>query len=222
MQTVSQFPPVLVLQEGDVKSHSVDALTLYVRLLIRLEHLQNLFFIERLASKQQQHNQHNHHHDAGTVSAPLLELSVEMVTLTLAFWTHQDRLSWMSCDFEFLVMSYAAPASGILCTELLNPASSRGAAASPITRSNIIQQLSLLFGFLDWVGPSAPNVDLCGIVKRVIKHVLDEALNVSADAPAPGLLDEAGGWDAGFSADLNDYFSFDLLDTFDWLRGERG
>jgi hypothetical protein len=204
MRTVSQFPPILLLKDGDIKCHDIDGYVLFTRLLVRLEHLQNLFFIERLVSKQK-----------NTVSPQLLELSLEMVTLTVAFWTQQDRLSCIAGDFEFLVMSYAAPAGGILCTELLNPSSSRGATTPPVTRSNIIQQLSLLYGFLDWVGPTAPNGDLCSSVKQVIKHVLDEALNVSADAP--GLMDEVGNWDMGFSADLNEYFSFDLLDTFDWL-----
>ncbi|KAI9163125.1 Zn(2)-C6 fungal-type DNA-binding domain [Paramyrothecium foliicola] len=190
MRTVASFPSVLVLQEGDIKSPAVNGSTLFTRLLVRLEHLQNLFFIERLVSKE-----------TNTVSSQLLVLSLEMVTLTLAFWTHQDRLDGRVGDFEWLVMCYAAPAGGVLCTELLSPSSSR-AGTPPVTRSNIIQQLSLLFGFLDWVGPTAPNGDLCSSVKQVIKRVLDVALNVSADAP--GLMDEVGTWDMGFSADLNE------------------
>ena len=79
-------------------------------------------------------------------------------------------------------------------------------------RSSVIQQLSLLVGFLDWVSPAAPNGDLCSDVKKVVRHVLDQTLN----SPGP---DKADGVDSmGYLADMNDFFNFELLDTFDWLR----
>ncbi|CCF43816.1 hypothetical protein CH063_13410, partial [Colletotrichum higginsianum] len=91
-----------------------------------------------------------------------------------------------------------------------------------LTRSSIIQKLSLLVGFLDWVSPTAPNGDLCADCKCIIQHVLDQALNGPAastssavDGDFPAALD-AMDWD--FSTQLD--FNFDLLDTFDWLRPE--
>ena len=64
----------------------------YVRILVRLEHLQNLFFAERL-SLRLGHVDENR----------LLVISFEMVSLTLLFWTHQDRFSGVRRDFEWLV-----------------------------------------------------------------------------------------------------------------------
>lgn len=120
-------------------------------------------------------------------------------------------------------MAYAAPAGGTLCNELLGPPQQHSHNnITGVTRSSIIQQLSLLNGFLDWVSPSAPNGDLCSSCKTVIQHVLDHALN----APPQGSSDTAPAENAfDFNLDLssdidaiNGYFNFDLLDTYDWLR----
>lgn len=124
-------------------------------------------------------------------------------------------------------MAYAAPGGGILCLELLKPTLHGGNHPQnpKLTRSSIIQKLSLLVGFLDWVSPTAPNGDLCADCKVIIQHVLDQALNNPAAAAAGASASADGGvglpagldsmdWD--FSTQLD--FNFDLLDTFDWLR----
>lgn len=116
-------------------------------------------------------------------------------------------------------MAYAAPAGGILCNELLHPT----LHARPIpgmTKASVIQQLSLLIGFLDWVNPTAPNGDLCASTKSVVQHVLDHTLN---GAPSDPSNDDAHlGFDFNFdlATDMGGFFSFDLLDTYDWLRPE--
>lgn len=81
-----------------------------------------------------------------------------------------------------------------------------------ITRSKIIQQLSLLTAFLDWVQPSAPNGDLCISCKEIIEHVLDHHLNAPAGRD---WFNAVPNWDIIYPYDFN----FELLDTFDWLRG---
>ncbi|KZL87499.1 fungal specific transcription factor [Colletotrichum incanum] len=212
LKTVAGFPQILVFKEEDVQDRKLDVSLLYVRLIVLLEHLQNMFFIERLLAKRG--------HDDGA----LLSVSFEMVSKTLMFWTNMDRLSCMNGDFEWLVMAYAAPGGGILCLELLKPTLHGGNHPQnpKVTRSSIIQKLSLLVGFLDWVSPTAPNGDLCADCKCIIQHVLDQALNSPAasassaiDGGFPAALD---GMDWDFSTQLD--FNFDLLDTFDWLRPE--
>ncbi|GJC82827.1 hypothetical protein ColLi_05665 [Colletotrichum liriopes] len=212
LKTVAGFPQIIVFKEEDVQDRKLDVSLLYVRLIVHLEHLQNMFFIERLLAKRG--------HDDGA----LLSVSFEMVSKTLMFWTNMDRLSCMNGDFEWLVMAYAAPGGGILCLELLKPTLHGGNHPQnpKVTRSSIIQKLSLLVGFLDWVSPTAPNGDLCADCKCIIQHVLDQALNSPAasassaiDGGFPAALD---GMDWDFSTQLD--FNFDLLDTFDWLRPE--
>lgn len=111
-------------------------------------------------------------------------------------------------------MEYGAPGGGILCQELLRPTFT---GAHPkehkLTRSSIVQQLSLLCGFLDWVHPSAPNGDLAASSREIIQHVLDHHLNAPSQAEDNGALDTM---DWGFLAQPD--FSFELLDTFDWMR----
>lgn len=111
-------------------------------------------------------------------------------------------------------MAYAAPGGGILCLELLRPTFNGTHPKSPkLSRSSIVQQLSLLIGFLDWVRPSAPNSDLCEDCKAIIQRVLDHNLNTTIDGG--GALETL---DWNFPTQLD--FNFDLLDTFDWLRAD--
>jgi hypothetical protein len=111
-------------------------------------------------------------------------------------------------------MAYGAPASGILCKELQKPSFRGRHPQDPrITRSSIIQKLSLLVGFLDWVDPLAPNADLCNDCSTVIQLVLDQALNDSIEAPSV-----AGQFEYEFPTVLD--FNFDLMGSFDWLNAE--
>lgn len=199
------IPGVLKYSPDTVRDPSVPAPDIYIRILVLLEHLQNLFFITRLLVQWG--------HDS---NAELLNVSFEMVSVTLVFWTHMDRLAGLHGDFEWLVMAFAAPAGGVLCNELLKP-SLQHTPVQGVTRSGIIQQLSLLGGFLDWVSPSAPNGDLCSSCKAVIQHVLDHALNAPPVVPSSEAPDGAFDFNIDFSSDIdaiNGYFNFDLLNTF--------
>ncbi|KAG8410288.1 hypothetical protein J3458_018000 [Metarhizium acridum] len=111
--------------------------------------------------------------------------------------------------FAWLVMAYATPSGGILCMELLKPSFSGRHARNPkITRSSIIQQLSLLIGFLDWIGPNGPNGELCANCSSVIQLVLDHTSNAPEDERWPPVRLDTTQLD----------FNFELFDTFDWLR----
>ncbi|KAF3059630.1 putative fungal specific transcription factor protein [Daldinia childiae] len=190
LSTVSAFPSCLRFDPFDIDDPDVPINHLSARLFIQQEHLQNMFFIERLLLRFG-------HQDKGD----LLKVSYDLVTQTLP---------WNDC--EWLVMAYAVPAGGILCLELLKPTLHlRPHNDSRITRSNIIQKLSLLVAFLDWVSPSAPNGDLCNDAKSVIQRVLDQTLNAASSIYEPPAVFQ---WDSSTQLDFN----FDLLDTFDWIR----
>ncbi|KAI8958016.1 hypothetical protein F5Y11DRAFT_337548 [Daldinia sp. FL1419] len=201
LSAVSSFPPCLRFNFLDIENHDVPLRDLSARLLMQLEHLQNMFFIERLLLRFG-------HEDEGD----LLQVSYDLVIQTLPYYLHLDRLASFRNDCEWLVMAYAVPAGGILCLELLKPTLHLRPHSDPrITRSNIIQKLSLLVAFLDWVSPSGPNGDLCSDAKSVIQRVLDQTLNA-----APSVYEHAATfqWDSSTQLDFN----FDLLDTFDWNR----
>ncbi|KAH7133183.1 hypothetical protein B0J13DRAFT_678251 [Dactylonectria estremocensis] len=143
IRTMASFPDGLVYREEEVDDPEIDVETLFSRMLVKLEHLQNLFFVERLMLR------------LGSDQGNLLVTSFEMVSLTLVIWKRQDRFASIRRDFEWLLMAYGAPGGGILCLELLRPTFRGIHPDSPkLSRSSIIQQLSLLIGFLDWI--SAP------------------------------------------------------------------
>ncbi|KAI0508806.1 hypothetical protein F5B22DRAFT_658920 [Xylaria bambusicola] len=200
LRTIEDFPPFMEYRDSDLDDQKHDVNILYWKLLMRLEHLLNMFFIERLLLKH------------GHSQSDILSISFDMITYTLPFWTHQDTLLPLRNDCEWLVIAFGVPAGGILCQELLKPTLHND---SRITRSSLIQKLSLLVGFLDWVKPTAPNGDQCSKCKTIIKHVLDQALNASPPGyeSAPGAV-----YDLGFTTQVD--FDFDLLNTFDWARSE--
>ncbi|EHK25749.1 uncharacterized protein TRIVIDRAFT_114907, partial [Trichoderma virens Gv29-8] len=201
MELLAGFPVHLKYDSQDFSDPELDTESVYARILIRLTHLQTMFFLERLLLLNGSLEEGN-----------LLLFSFEMLILTLAMWTHKDRFAAMRRNFEWLLMAHAAPAGGILCLELLNPTFTGKHPKDPrITRSSIIQNLSLLVGFLDWVRPSAPNGDLCMDCKVIIQRVLDHTLNGSVDGHSPR---------ASLAYDFPEPldFNFELLDTFGWLH----
>jgi hypothetical protein len=88
----SQLPQGLIYFPENLSDAGTDIETLYARLLVQLEHLQNVFFAERLMLRYGQADE-----------GDLLLTSFEMVSLTLIFWTHKDRLAGIRGDFEWLV-----------------------------------------------------------------------------------------------------------------------
>ena len=196
LKTFASLPECIKFQEEDIVDAELETNTLCSRLLLQLEHMQNMFLIQRMLER---------HIEQPT--SQLLETSSKLVSQTLLFWTHRDRMLGLHGDLEWLVMGYAAPASGVLCLALL-----RG-SDDTIPRSIIIQQLSMLVAFFDWVQPQAPNANVCHEVKGFIKHVLDQTLNV----PSQEMAFDAALLAADYQKDLSGLFNFELFDTFDWL-----
>lgn len=220
-KTMAELPRGLKYDKENLIDYAVEQPIVFTRHVIRLEHLQAHFLIQRLLIQRGYDGQ-----------AELVAISFAMVSLTVKFWTHMDRFSLMIGDFEWLVMAYAAPSGGILCQELLKPsvrlpsvgdetAASRASADDTLqlpTRFAMIEHLFLLVGFLDRVSPSAPNGDLCRDCKVVIRRVLEQSVG-----QPPGAASDVQGlapWDVDLQPSVD--FNFELLDTFDWIRAEAG
>ncbi|KAM0809602.1 hypothetical protein AB5N19_09946 [Seiridium cardinale] len=202
----SEFPSVWLWRQEEVTEPGAGTMFMFSRLLLKLDMLQNDFFLYRLLLRRGRP-------DEGC----LLYTSFQMVSLVLNLWTHMDRFSKMRPDFEWLLIGYGASPGGILCKCLLKTRSSQIHPSEPdITRSAVIQKLSLLVGFFDWVSPTAPNAELCKDCKSVIERVLDQALNNTPGEMHP-FLDNMN---MDFSTQLD--FNFELMDTFDWLRSDFG
>jgi hypothetical protein len=72
------------------------------------------------------------------------------------------------------------PSIGILCTELLKQMKHPDEVEIKLPISEIVQNLSLMIGFLDWIKPSAGNYKLCRPLARVIRRVLDQVFEPAA------------------------------------------
>ena len=183
------------------------------KLLVRLDHLLNMFLIERLLVKR----------DPDSNRKDLLVISFEMVVLTLSIWTQRHIWAEVKGENQWTVSSpskttrrsnnlqirsYATLAGAILCMELINPNPvediNTTIAGETYSRSSIIQQLSLLAGSL---GSSQSSTSVK--VRAVIKKVLDHILNDHRGPPMPVGLE---GFD--FNADWD---IFTQLDNMDWL-----
>lgn len=222
MHIVASFPPCILYRPQDVSNPDISGRDLYARLLVWLEHLQNLFFIERLLSKQQpdgSSSSSSDDDDDNAAPSRLFAISLEMVTLAHLFWTHQNRLKTVEDCVEWTTTCFAAPAGGVLCMELLRGTATHEGLSPAATKALVVEKLGMLAAFLDWVGPGSPNYDICYRVKRVVRRVLEQALEMPVQT---NLLEGGGGhWSVeDWGADLNSFFSFDLLDTFEWLRPE--
>ena len=120
------------------------------------------------------------------------------------------------------MLTFAVPPSGTLCVELLKQAKHPGSSSLMFSKSEIIQNLSLLVAFLDWVKPSAPNAELCHRVKEILSRVLDQVLNSNpvttpSTEPVSGMI---GNWSLELPNDFllfEDFGNVDLMGTFDWL-----
>lgn len=187
--------PSSVVYDPDARDG--DQVRQYAALVFRLGYLQNIFFVERLLLRHGKPD-----------TGDLLMVSFDIVCLTVRLWTQKDRFSRkeINRNFNWLLMAYGASSGGILCQELLYPTfvGARHPKHPKLSRSSLVQQLSLLVGFLDWVRPETSNGELYSNAKRILERVLDHHLNGQQ------------GMDLGFMAQPD--FNFDLLDTFDWMR----
>lgn len=184
----------------------LDPHLIYSQLVIRLDHLLNLFLVERLLVKN------------GHSRGDLLRTSFEMVVLTMHFWTNKHRWAESQRECHWLIMGHAAPAGAVLCLDLVDPnpvenvADGHAIAGETYSRSSIIQQLSILVGFLNSSGPSQPNYCVASNAKSVIKKVLDHVLNqrMQHQTPTgPEYFDSASGWES--------FAQFNPLDDISWF-----
>ncbi|KAF5622012.1 hypothetical protein F25303_12195 [Fusarium sp. NRRL 25303] len=206
-----QLPQHLIWGPTAEEINEIDLEIGYPKLLIRLDHLLNMFLIQRLLAK------HGHPRNE------LLRTSFEMVVLTLNFWAQKHIWAALQGKCRWIIMGYATLAGAVLCMELIEPtpvimpAYDGIIAGETYSRSSIIQQLSLLLGYLKTSCPSQTHCSVAHNVRGVIKKILDHILNnptVTQPVAELGAIDFAGSWD---------HFSyFSALDNFDWLMEDRG
>jgi hypothetical protein len=104
------------------------------------------------------------------------------------------------------------PSVGVLCTELLKQTKNPTSSDIKLPRSEIVQNLSLMVGFLNWVKPTAGNYKLCCRMSQVIKRILDQFFEAE-----PEMVKEPTMLTPEFSAS-NGQWLMDGLDDLEWLN----
>lgn len=115
-------------------------------------------------------------------------------------------------------MCYGMPSIGVLCVELLRQAREPEEQEPKLPRSEIVQNLSLMIGFLNWVKPTAGNYKLCRRMSQVIKRVLDQFFdtNVEKTQDKQDLLTPDFSTDDWPIEGLDD---LEWLNSIDWTQG---
>ncbi|KAF8859114.1 hypothetical protein BDZ45DRAFT_590253, partial [Acephala macrosclerotiorum] len=202
---------------GEVPDHMF-----WRRLCLKLIMLEHRLLLERLAHKQ-----------GALDGQSMIDCAREMLELTVLLWVQRDRFVEHHHDYDWMLMCWGVPSSGVLCVELLKQTKNPTGNTLRVPRSEIVQNLSLLIGFLEWVKPAAGNYQLCGRMRIIIKRILDQILNPSPPSSMPQASQESvatPGFDAtstnnmgsgvlGYDPNLFEPGTFDdATDNFDWLN----
>jgi len=116
-------------------------------------------------------------------------------------------------------MTFGMPSIGVLCTALVsqvrNPSSHAQPADTKLPVSEIVQNLSLMIGFLNWVKPTAGNYALCRKMSQVVKRILDQVLEDQENAKESEvqMLTPDFEWTGDGVDDL------EWLNSIDWTQG---
>lgn len=231
-QTYENFPACTHYHPSDAHSPSLSDGVLWRRICLRLTYLEQRLTLERLAHKSLLFS-----------GQSMISCALEMLQLTVLFWVQRDRFAEHHHDYDWMLMCWGVPSSGVLCVEFLKQMKSPHESTIKLPKSEIVQNLSLLVGFLEWIKPSAGNYQLCGRMSRLVKRILDQILNYGGTARSSqgegensgeGLVDDGnggfgnGGMDVGIMGvdgldgmgdDVGAFGNLDWLNELDWSRG---
>lgn len=115
-------------------------------------------------------------------------------------------------------MCYGMPSTGILCAELIKQIRHPSTIEYKFPCSEVVQNLSLMIGFLEWIKPEAGNYKLCQHMSKVIKRVLEFAFDPPAVEEVKEQEEGMGVSVQGFDAIDANFWSVDGMDDFDWLN----
>jgi hypothetical protein len=120
----------------------------------------------------------------------------------------------MEGDHEWFITGYAVPAAVVLCKTLLL-AHDNSSSISSVPISAMIQQLSVLGTFIEWLMLRVPCTSQCSKARSLITRVLDQVLNNSTHRAPSTFEDTRSRKSASQIVHPSD---LDEVDTFNWLE----
>ncbi|KAE9370015.1 hypothetical protein N431DRAFT_344468 [Stipitochalara longipes BDJ] len=195
----SKIPHVLQVTKESLKLIK-DDIKMWKLMFMRLDYLRMQFLLERLSAER-----------GGESRQKLVDVAREIVDMIVFLWLERDRCGYRHYDYDYIIMCYGMPSTGILCTELLKQMKQPNAVDAKMPVSEVVRNLSLMIGFLDWTKPTAGNYKLCQRMSQCVKKVLDQVFTPSEKERAPESQ-------APPTPDtMTDLLSFDDSDDFEWL-----
>lgn len=210
VEVYSHVPSILEVTKESLMAQESDCL-MWRLLFGRLDYIRIHFLLERLATER-----------GGESKKNLLEVAKEIVDLVVFLWLQRDRSINRHYDYDYIIMCYGMPSTGILCTQLLKQTQypEQFDPSVKLSRSEVVQNLSLMVGFLEWIRPSAGNYRLCQRMAKAIKKVLDQVFEptIEIESVTGGEADsDIMQADESWIDELNDW---DWLNSIDWSRGQ--
>ncbi|KAI9645623.1 hypothetical protein NHQ30_006365 [Ciborinia camelliae] len=235
-QTYDSFPQCTKYHPSDANSTSITDGILWNRVCLRLAYLEQRLTLERLA-----------HKSLLLSGQSMISCALEMLQLTVLFWVQRDRFAEHHHDYDWMLMCWGVPSSGVLCVEILKQMKAPHDSSIKLPKSEIVQNLSLFVGFLEWIRPSAGNYQMCVRMSKLVKRILDQILNYGmgpqghvqgqeGEKSGTRLVDNMdseltgnGGMDVGSMMGVDDldgmgndvgaFGNLDWLNELDWSRG---
>ena len=216
----AQMPEVLQYKPKDPSLQTASALLFSINITFYLEWLLNNFILDRLP-------------DGGSAQSKqsLIKTARKMLDGVLVLSANRDRLRDNMYVFVWTISYFGIPSAAFLSIELLRQSKFPSEFRLHLPRSEIIQNLSVFIGCLEWVRPSEGNYTLCMRMRKVIKRILDQVLELPppsglahveevatpADPAAPELavpeLPISSMFEAGDEPDFLEW-----LNSVDWTR----
>jgi hypothetical protein len=206
------LPDFLRINVSDPWTAQRSPLELLFLAIIRLNHLDHHFMLQRTLSRKVNIGTNKPNTDLLSVSNDLFQFVVMMVD-------NKDHFRDFQVDFAQILVKHGIPTAATLAVELLHqeryPTSS-SAIAYPLHRSDTIQSLSVFVSCLGAVRPDASGHRSCDRGRKFIKKILDMILGSGpAVAFSPQNSDNSN--DPMFGAPLLQ--SAGDVDYVQWLEG---
>ncbi|KAH7392442.1 hypothetical protein DE146DRAFT_141069 [Phaeosphaeria sp. MPI-PUGE-AT-0046c] len=163
------LPVFLRVNIHDIGSSRRSPLELLFLIIIRLNHLDHHFMLQRTLSRNAQSG-------PSTASMDLLSVCGDIFNFTVKIVDNKDYFRDFQIDFVQILVKHGIPTAAVLAVELLRQErypTSASAASYPLHRSDTIQSLSVLVSCLGSVKPDASGYQSCVRGRNFLKRILD-------------------------------------------------
>lgn len=166
------LPDFLRINVDDIGSSRRSPLELLFLTIIRLNHLDHRFMLQRTLSKKM-------YTGLDVVNVNLLSICSEIFKFVVKLVDNKDHFRDFQIDFGQILVKHGIPTAAILAVELLHQErypTSASATAYPLHRSNTIQSFSILVSCLGSIKPDASGYQSCMRGRDFLKKILDTIL----------------------------------------------